>query len=117
MSKMSKGNEMITIENILKVRAYYTNKYGVYLKDVDDTVLAILANLKKETIQFVYMGYSQYEVHEARVISVKGNIIHMWEGYHKRKLNIKNLIVYHPAIYAALVVKYGTNEPVYESPF
>lgn len=109
---------MITAENIIKVRAYYTNKYGDYLKDVDDTVLAILANLKKETIQFV-CTVRQYEVHEARVISVKGNIVHMWEGYHKRKLNIKNLIIWHPAIYAALVVKYGTPKPVYnyESPF
>lgn len=73
-------------------------------EDLDTLVLGVLANLKRETVYFQQMGY---RAEKGKIVNVHGRIVHLWEGYKKRKLNIKNLVVYHPAVYAAMVMFSG----------
>jgi len=73
-------------------------------EDLDTIVLGVLVNLKREPVYFQQMGYRPSA---GKIVNVHGRIVHLWEGYKKRKLNIKNLVVYHPAVYAAMVMVTG----------
>jgi hypothetical protein len=73
---------------------------------MDTIVLGILENLKKQEVTFMITNPDSdpRNTRKGRVVAVHGRVVHLWEGYHKRKLNIKNLLVYHPAIFAALTL-------------
>lgn len=97
-------------QNILKIRQVYHTKVSTFpyternkkAAELDEVVLVILANLKDQEILFS-STHSISDIRRAKVVSVKNRVINMWEGYHKRRYNIKNLIIYHDAVYAALL--------------
>lgn len=96
---------------IYRVRVIYAEKssphasimYGKSASEhLDSVVLGLLEHLRGENIIFMGMGKDYGKVKTGVVISVKGRKVHIREGYMKRRLDIKNLIVYHPSILAAL---------------
>lgn len=102
---------ILDLQNVDLIRRFYSpynlQARPAYGYDLDTVVLGILANLRKETITYSYMGSNYGKVFTGKVIAVHGRTVHLWEGYNKRKFNIKNLIVYHPAIYSALALTTG----------
>ena len=85
--------------NLLKIRDFYVNQDARY---IDSIVLAVCSQLKGEKICFHITGREYGTVKHGKIVAVKGNKVHLWEGYHKRRLDIKNLLIYHPSVYAAL---------------
>lgn len=94
---------------MLKMKHLYTEKTknvpiekrDEWVEQMDSVLLAVLAKLKGEEITFM-VARGSHEIRKGKVVSVNKRIIHLWEGYHKRRLNMKNLIVYHDAVYAAM---------------
>lgn len=105
--------------SLYKVQRLYSNAFLLDDRDpnitLDTIVLGIVANLKKQSIYYLETGSNTPKM--GRVINVHGRVIHLWEGYKKRKLNIKFLIVYHPAVFAALILTSGVPEELPYNPF
>lgn len=90
---------------IYKIRTLYAEKTGGFRTssvNLDNVVLSLLEHLKGETVLYMRMGSEYGRVKQGVVISVKNRKVHIREGYMKRRLDIKHLIVYHPSILAAL---------------
>lgn len=73
------------------------------IEQMNDMVLAMLANLKNEEIVFDKVD-EPTGIRVGKVIDVSSRLVHIQEGDRKRSFNINTLHVYHDAIYAALSV-------------
>lgn len=102
-----KAEYLEKLANIGKIRSLYVEKQGsvgLGADDLDTLMLAVLDNLKGEDIIFTQTGALYGKIRQGFVVSVKGRKVHIKEMYHKRRLDIKNLIIYHPSLLAALTV-------------
>jgi len=85
---------------IMQIRQFYSNQDTKY---IDSIVLAVCSQLKGESVIFSSPATGYGMPKHGKIVSVKGNKVHLWEGYHKRRLDIKNMLIYHPSVYAALL--------------
>lgn len=71
---------------------------GIKLIEVNKMLLPVIAELKGQEVTYDYKG----TISTGRIISVKDNIVRLRDKYHRRRLNISNIIIYHPAVIALI---------------
>jgi hypothetical protein len=74
--------------------------YGVKLSrvEIDSILLPVLAELKNKQIWYLY----RFVLRTGLLTRIKGNVLYIREDGKKRRINIKNLQVYHEATNALL---------------
>lgn len=95
MYNIYKDHSLITEGRLAYHNAFRSN----YSKDsLAEIVKPLIENIAGETVIYEH----RYKLSKGKILRVKKDLVIIFDSYYRRRISIKNVMIYHPSLVAVL---------------